>query len=134
MSFLTPFLPAFSLVGASLVTPAAVKLWVRRSPSRFARKASQGTQVELLRSFQVVSCRFMLSMRFMRLHRRVVLISLMNSKPPAPLNACVIRGVFFCTPLISFGMPAAPLNFFGNLLRNSAGFSCPQTRKAGAHG
>ncbi len=62
------------------------------------------------------------------------------SKPPAPLNVCVIREVFFCTVFgfcfvdikqlailaschtFKYSMPAEPLGSFENLKLNSGGF------------
>jgi len=109
MSFLTPFLPVFSFVGASLVTPASFKPRVRRS-----------SQVKPLRVFQVDLS------RFMPLHSGVMFTTLLMSKPPAPLNVCVIREVFFYLKMIERSLPAAPLNTLESLLRNSAGFLCPR--------
>jgi len=49
-------------------------------------------------------------------------LGLFLSKPPAPLNACVIRGVFFYLKMIKRSLPPALLNASGNLLRKSGVF------------
>ena len=55
------------------------------------------------------------------------LLGLSFSRPPAPLNVCVIREVFFYPLITRFSMPAAPLGLFRSLIRNSAGFLCPDS-------
>ena len=59
------------------------------------------------------------------LHAMCKIFLLIGSRPPAPLNVCVIRGVFFYQLITRFSMPAAPLGLFRSLMRNSAGFLCP---------
>lgn len=112
MSVLIPARSLFSFVGASLVTPAALDLGIRRAP-----------QVEPLRPFHVLRGRMMHNIR---LHLSVGFIALQVSKPPAPLSACVIREVIFYLKMIKRSLPAAPLHSLENLLRNSAGFLCPK--------
>lgn len=83
---------------------------------------------------QAYSVIFVFFMRFVHipcLHGMCDILSLLHSKPPAPLNVCVIRGVFFCLKTTRRSLPAAPLNFSGNLLRNSGGFFMPSYSAGG---
>lgn len=78
------------------------------------------------------------------------LLGLSFSRPPAPLNECVIRWVFFCRVSvvcfiykkllehlrylrdIIFSMPAEPLGSFENLKLNSGGFFCVSFQRLNA--